>query len=663
MDTSYPNKRLFDHSAVDRLDPHLTPSSSVRRRQHHHYNHPPPSSPATPQSHLNNPFRTPLKLSAGETLFRILCPASKTGGLIGKGGAIIRQVREETGAKIRIDESTPGAEDRVIYIAASDSNPNPKNKETNSSNSSVNNNSSCVTNDGDSKNNDGGECDGKESGSGDGEETIAQKALVRVFERIVKVDEERNKTSKDENGDENVAEGGGGVPQGPVLCRLLVAGNQIGSVLGRGGKIIEKIRQESGAQVRVLPKDQIPDCASAGDEMIQMAGKYLSVRKALVSVSNCLQEAGNNRPMGTAPHGHGYGPDHHHRTGMEEEVVFRLLCHVDKVGSLIGKGGSIRRAMQTETGASIKISDSPAEPDERVVVISSLETLDQRHSPAQDAVMRVNGRMAEIGFEPGAPVVSRLLVHSRQIGCLWGKGGSIVAEMRRVTGANIQIFPSEQVAKYGMPNDEVVQVIGSLPCVQDAMFRITGRLRETVFPVRSYHPSGYMGPYPDMPPPSFRPRHDPASPVGHFEPPPFLHGVDHHRPPYSYPYGNERPGYGPITPPGRHTSQSGSNRYHGEFPEYEGGLSKANDPAGRNEASGTGHSTVEITIPPNLLGYLYGENKSNIGHIRQISGANVMVQEESSRVVLSGTADEIHSAQCLVHGFILCEQHLTQAGA
>lgn len=668
MDTSYQNKRLFfDHSTGDRSD-----SSSARRRHH-----PLPSSPATPQSHLSNPFRTPLKLSPGETLFRILCPASKTGGLIGKGGAIIRQVREETGAKIRIDESTPGAEERVIYIAASELSPIPRNKETVNSNSNSNantNNMNTSDNDNVNTNNDadnnsgGGDRDGKESGSGDGEETIAQKALLRVFERILKVDEERSKMLKDEgeNGEENVTEGGGGIPQGPVMCRLLVAGNQIGCVLGRGGKIIEKIRQESGAQVRVLPKDQIPDCASPGDEMIQMAGKYLAVRKALVSVSSCLQEAGNsgsNRPMGMVPHGHGYGPDHHHRMGMEEEVVFRLLCQVDKVGSLIGKGGSIRRALQAETGASIKIADSPPESDERVVVISARETLEQRHSPAQDAVMRVNGRMAEIGFEPGAAVVSRLLVHSRQIGCLWGKGGMIVSEMRRVTGASIQIFPREQVAKYGVPSDEVVQVIGSLPCVQDALFQITGRLRESMFPVRSYYPNSYMGPYPDMPPPSFRPRHDPASsPVGPFEPPPFLHGVDHLRPPYSHPYGNERPGYGPITPPGRWTSQSGSNRYQGEFPEFEGGLPKVNDSAGRNETSGTGNTTVEIAIPPTLLGCLYGENKSNISHIKQISGANVLVQEEEARVVLSGTADETHTAQCLVHAFILSEQHLTCAG-
>ncbi|KAF5787874.1 putative K domain-containing protein [Helianthus annuus] len=641
------NKRPFDHTTVDRSDPHLTPSSSTKRRHH-----PLPSSPATPQSTINNPFRNPIKFSSNETVFRILCPASKTGGLIGKGGAIIRQFREETGARIRIDEPIPGADERVILIAAADSNPNP-----NSNHKSKNNvNSNDNDNNNNSKNE---ECEGEGLGGLSCEESVAQNALVRVFERILKVDEERSKMGKEEgeNGEDNAADGSGGIPQGPVVCRLLAASHQIGSVLGRGGKIIEKIRQESGAQVRVMPKDQLPECAFPGDELIQMAGKFVAVKKALLSVSSCLQEAGNsgsNRPMGIAPHG--YGGDHHHRMGMEEEIVFRLLCHADKVGSLIGKGGSIRRALQTETGASIKIADPSPDSDERVVVISARESLEQRHSPSQDAVMRVHGRIVEAGFESGAAIVARLLVHSRLIGCIWGKGGMIINELRRLTGASIHVFPREQVAKYGMPSDEVVQVIGSLQCVQDALFQITGRLRETFFPMKPYFPNGHMGPpYLEMPPPSFRPRHDPAySPVGPFEPPPFSHGGDHFHPSYSHPYGNERPGYGP---PFSRQSEPASNMHAGEISEYEGRVTKVNDPAARNESI-----TVEMTIPQSLLASVYGENNSNLGHIKEMSGAKVAVTEGKAGIVLSGTYDETQTAQCLVHGFIRCEQHLTPVG-
>lgn len=80
---------------------------------------------------------------------------------------------------------------------------------------------------------------------------------------MVLVDEERWEESERGN---DVTDGSGGF----VACRLLAATSQVGCVLGRGGKIVEKIRQESGAQVRVLPKDQIPVCAAPGDELIQV---------------------------------------------------------------------------------------------------------------------------------------------------------------------------------------------------------------------------------------------------------------------------------------------------------------------------------------------------------------------------------------------------------
>ena len=79
-----------------------------------------------------------------------------------------------------------------------------------------------------------------------GEESAAQVALVRVFERTV--DEETKNST--------------------VSCKLVAPSYQVGCVLGRGGKIVEKIRQDSGAHIRVLPKDQPPP--PPGDEFIQV---------------------------------------------------------------------------------------------------------------------------------------------------------------------------------------------------------------------------------------------------------------------------------------------------------------------------------------------------------------------------------------------------------
>jgi hypothetical protein len=135
----------------------------------------------------------------------------------------------------------------------------------------------------------------------------------------------------------------------------------------------------------------ISECSSA----LQITGSFSAVKKALLSVSSCIQDSpraetanfgaagfhGNAMPAQGDLHQWGYGPGNHaadyHPRGyspnFEEDVVFRLLCQADKVGSLIGKGGSVVRALQNETGASIKIAEGVSDSDERVVVISARE--------------------------------------------------------------------------------------------------------------------------------------------------------------------------------------------------------------------------------------------------------------------------------------------------
>ncbi|KAM0962735.1 hypothetical protein EV2_022551 [Malus domestica] len=131
-------------------------------------------------------------------------------------------------------------------------------------------------------------------------------------------------------------------------------------VLGKGGKIVKKIRQESGAHFRIFPIDQIPPCASPTDELIQIKNaSFFSVQ--LLSIT-CI---GDDRNVGGSSHetgilaqvdpiAHwGFGPgfnasDYHSRnysSNPEPENIgsgniMAMLCHVDKVGSLIEKGGS-----------------------------------------------------------------------------------------------------------------------------------------------------------------------------------------------------------------------------------------------------------------------------------------------------------------------------------
>lgn len=52
-----------------------------------------------------------------------------------------------------------------------------------------------------------------------------------------------------------------------------------------------------------------------------------------------------------------------------------------------------------------------------------------------------------------------MLVPTSRIGCLIGKGGAIISEMRRVTKANIRILSKENLPKIASDDDEMVQVI------------------------------------------------------------------------------------------------------------------------------------------------------------------------------------------------------------
>ncbi|MBA0695229.1 hypothetical protein Goari_001863 [Gossypium aridum] len=361
---------------------------------------------------------------------RLLCPSAKTGALIGKGGSVIRQLQSLTSAKIRILDDP--FEERIIQIVADNKTPLVSN---NADNPNANANAEPKkdsSEDGCNSASGGGGGGGGTAGAGEEETTSSwsplQKAVIRVFERIVKGDAADDKESEKES--ENLV----------ACCRMLLAFNQAACLLGRGGWFLEKIGQENGTQIRVLTRDQLLPCAAPGDELLQVSsllctlqeinpsiaialskyelrvdslqllkqvpilfylrysdlcitGNFSAVKKALFSISSFLQEnVAHSQPDQFPPwgyqsghhgadyHSRGYPPNPghenavaHNRGGLEEEVVFKLLCQADKVGSLIGKGGSVVRAMQNDTGAAIKIADTSHDSDERIVVISARE--------------------------------------------------------------------------------------------------------------------------------------------------------------------------------------------------------------------------------------------------------------------------------------------------
>lgn len=75
-----------------------------------------PMPPSIPKFHESGVLDRP-KPSPEILTFRLLCHDERVGGVIGKGGAIIRSLKQETGCDIKVMEAVSGTEDRLIVIS------------------------------------------------------------------------------------------------------------------------------------------------------------------------------------------------------------------------------------------------------------------------------------------------------------------------------------------------------------------------------------------------------------------------------------------------------------------------------------------------------------------------------------------------------------------
>ncbi|KAJ4845695.1 hypothetical protein Tsubulata_028776 [Turnera subulata] len=402
-----------------------------------------------------------------DTVYRYLCPLRKIGSIIGKGGEIAKQLRADSKSNIRISEAMPGYDERIVTIYSSS-------EETNL--------------------------------FGDTGEFIcpAQDALFMVHDRIVA--EELQASGGNDDGEDEFGEV---APQ--ITVRMLVPSDQIGCVIGKGGQVIQNIRSETRAQIRVLKDEHLPPLALSTDELLLIIGEPAVVRKALMQVASRLHENPSrsqhlllssstlHQSSGMFMTGSSGAPimgiygnykggwssslysDQRDEASAREFSV-RMVCPIGNIGSVIGKGGGIIKQIRQESRASIKVDSSGAEGDDCIIFISAKEFLEEQ-SPTMNAALRLQPRCSEkTEKESGDSVITtRLLVPRSQIGCLMGKGGAIISEMRSVTRASIRILSEENLPKVAEEDDEMVQITGSLEVASNALVQVILRLKANVF--------------------------------------------------------------------------------------------------------------------------------------------------------------------------------------
>ncbi|KAL2935042.1 hypothetical protein RDABS01_018161 [Bienertia sinuspersici] len=593
----------------------------------------------------NQKRRTEKEEKGGDEVvaYRILCPDTVIGSVIGKAGKVINLIRQETRAKVKVVDPFPGAKDRVITIYCY-----IKDKLEVEVDEEYNNKTPLCP---------------------------SQDALLRMHAAIANAvsnlgEQERRQKDKEE-------------------CNILVPASQSANVIGKSGTTIKKLRSKTRANIKVIRKDGADpshSCAMDFDNFLQITGDSESVKKALFAVSAIMYKFPPKEeiPLETSvPEGApsiiipadmpiypasgfytdpivpprsapplmdahapelsvpGYSdsgsmwsvvvPGYGGAT-RSEELTVRVLCPSDKIGRVIGRGGSTIKSVRQASGTNIEVDDTKVTKDKRgecLITITSTESVDDMQSKAVEAVLLLQEKINE----DAENVTMRLLIPSRNIGCIIGKSGSIINEIRKRTRADIRISKGEK-PKCADEGDEYVELSGEVKNVRDAIIQIVLRLRDDALKDKDGASNPSAGPDPLY-----------AGSSG-LSLPPVLH-----------PSVNSL-GYEPRNQSG---SGAGMNSLGGLY-KY-GSLPMGDDGYGSSYSSKhygglMPSSTLEIYIPANAVSKVLGKNGANLSNIRQLSGAVIEISEPKSsrgdRVAhISGTSEQKRSAENLIQAFIM----------
>ncbi|TXG48595.1 hypothetical protein EZV62_024470 [Acer yangbiense] len=332
-----------------------------------------------------------------------------------------------------------------------------------------------------------------------------------------------------------------------------------------------------------------------------------------------------------------------------EDIVFRILCPIDKVDRVVGESEGIVELLQNEIGVDIKVADPVAGSDEQVIIISSEEGPDDELFPAQEALLHIQTRIVDLASDKDNIITTRLLVPASEIGCLEGRDGSL-SEMRRLTGANINILPREEVPVYG--NDELVQIVGEIKSARDALVEVTSRLRSHLY--REF----------------FQKETTPSSnsaqgPIGSFM------GAEVASPINTT---SAQEGQSGISDPPAATYQN-LQTVASTQPSKEAGGSgnetiKQSENERREDVPSTinrisvplvTRSTLEVVIPEHAVPKLIAKSKHKLTVFSELSGATVTLVEDrldatQKMIQISGTPEQSEKAQSLLQGFLLSTQ-------
>uniref|UniRef100_A0A2K6C5S8 K Homology domain-containing protein n=1 Tax=Macaca nemestrina TaxID=9545 RepID=A0A2K6C5S8_MACNE len=275
---------------------------------------------------------------------------------------------------------------------------------------------------------------------------------------------------------------------------------EVGSIIGKKGESVKKMREESGARINISE-------GNCPQRIITLAGPTNAIFKAFAMIIDKLEEDISSSMT--------------NRTAASRTLVtLRLVVPASQCGSLIGKGGCKIKEIRESTGAQVQVAGdmlpnstewaitSAGIPQSIIecvkqICVVMLETLSQsppkgmtipyRAMLSSSPVIFAGGQLTKLhqlamqqshfpmthgntGFSAGLDASAQTTSHELTIpndliGCIIGRQGAKINEIRQTSGAQIKIANPVEGS-----TDSKVTITGSAASISLAQYLINVRL-------------------------------------------------------------------------------------------------------------------------------------------------------------------------------------------
>ncbi|ORX71464.1 hypothetical protein DL89DRAFT_221859 [Linderina pennispora] len=226
-----------------------------------------------------------------------------------------------------------------------------------------------------------------------------------------------------------------------TVVRILISHNLMGTIIGRQGLKIKHIQDASTARL-VATKEMLPQST---ERVVEVHGSVDAIRIAIEEIGKCLIEDWE-RGVGT--------------------VLYNPATRVPTVSSTSNPYVNNMRASVDFTHA----DPVPVVPHSAAVAALS------RHRSHTVARMRSQSVSVQRQIDPAAIAsnirTQEIAIPGDMVGCIIGKGGSRITEIRRLSGSRISIAKASE----SEGGERLFTITGTPECNEKALYLLYGQL-------------------------------------------------------------------------------------------------------------------------------------------------------------------------------------------